>query len=153
MFSALVERIKTTLTAWKLSKLPAVRIGRELIKNNWTESHETIKDFSPEFVKRQGDLMMEEIVKMAALGSSISRLGQLRSSLGGVQPLNRVKRRRQVPIRANCTRNGNVSTAQGRRRGCHSAGDGEAKGQDRCAALPQRPDPQKAADFGEGKSL
>jgi hypothetical protein len=50
----LSDEMKTTLD-----------IGRAAIETCWTGNHETIKDFSEQFVKRRAEEMREEVVKVA----------------------------------------------------------------------------------------
>jgi hypothetical protein len=65
MLSAIIDRVKSNLAIRQLRKLPAVATGRVLIEQAWTNKHEVIKDFTPEFVRRQAEKMMEEVVKIA----------------------------------------------------------------------------------------
>jgi hypothetical protein len=65
MISALFERLQYNITSRKVARLPAVKVGRLAIRKHWTGNQEVIKDFSLEFVNKQAESMMQEIIKVA----------------------------------------------------------------------------------------
>lgn len=65
MFGTLVERFASNLSIRRLSRLPAVKTGRQAIEEYWTGNQDVIRGFPLAFVKKAAGEMMEAVLKVA----------------------------------------------------------------------------------------
>lgn len=65
MLGKLIQKVIRSIGVHRLKQLPAIQDGLQAIETYWTGNREMTKDFSEEFVERQAEMMMEEVIKVA----------------------------------------------------------------------------------------
>ena len=65
MLSKIIEKIRTRIAVRQLDQLPSIGIGRQAIAEYFTKNIDVTKNLPPEFVQREAERMMEEVIRVA----------------------------------------------------------------------------------------